>query len=347
MLSAVDARPVRVLDPFAAMRDPSMPTLTRALDPAEVEERFSRDLPALTGGEAHVRFRAARVTRHKPGRRCLIEYEVYVERPGAPPEAVTLVGKVRARGLDRRDCDLLLALWNSGFDDQSHDGISVPEPIGVIPELGIWLQREVPGQCASRILPGASGVALAWRIAEAAHKLHCAGTSVWRRHSMADELRILHERLPRVAAHHPRLETRLTRLLEACARLGTDVAEDETRGIHRDFYPDQVIVDGERLYLVDFDLYCAGDPALDIGNFLGHLTEQSLRATGDPHALDDREAALEDRFAALAGDEVRARVRTYAALTLVRHIELSTRFPDRAGWTQPLLELCELRLGLA
>ena len=165
---------------------------------------------------------------------------------------------------------------------------------------------------------------------------------------MADELRILHERLPRVAAHNPRLETRLTRLLEACARLGTDVAEGETRGIHRDFYPDQVIVDGERLYLVDFDLYCAGDPALDIGNFLGHLTEQSLRVACDPHAFVDREAALEDQFIALAGDhQARARVRVYAALTLVRHIELSTRFTERRAFTDALLSLSEVRVAQA
>src|SRR2546426_9353652 len=39
-----------------------------------------------------------------------------------------------------------------------------------------------------------------------------------------------------------------------------------------------VIVNGERLFLLDFDLYCEGDPALDIGNFLGHITEQSLRS---------------------------------------------------------------------
>src|SRR5437773_3836244 len=31
------------------------------------------------------------------------------------------------------------------------------------------------------------------------------------------------------------------------------------------------------VWLLDFDLYCQGDPALDIGNFVGHLTEQSLR----------------------------------------------------------------------
>ncbi len=329
------------------MRDPSMPTLARALDPAEVQPRFNHDLAGLTGGRGHILLRAIRVARYKPSRRCLIEYDVDVERPGAPPEAVTLMGKVRAHGLDRHGYKLLATLWDSGFDDRSVDGISVPEPIGAIPELGIWLQRKVAGDSACRILASNGGIPLAGRIADAAHKLHQARITAYRRHSMADELRILHDRLALVAAQRPHWTTRLARLLQACDQLGTDVAEARTCGIHRDFYPDQVIVDGERLHLVDFDLYCAGDPALDIGNFLAHLTEQSLRTNGDPDALADREAALEDQFVALAGEQVRPRVGIYAALTLVRHIELSTRFPERRAFTEALLSLSEDRVAQA
>src|SRR5439155_8520258 len=122
--------------------------------------------------------------------------------------------------------------------------------------------------------------------------------------------------------------------------------EPTTCGIHRDFYADQVIVDGERLFLLDFDLYCEGDPALDIGNFLGHITEQSLRILGDAGALADRERAMEERFVELTGTAPAA-VRAYATLTLVRHVYLSTLSPDRRLFTQSLIELCEERLGVA
>lgn len=62
------------------------------------------------------------------------------------------------------------------------------------------------------------------------------------------------------------------------------------------FYPDQVLVDRDRLWLVDLDLCCQGDPALDIGNVIAHITEQSLRQMGNPSALGDQEAALQDAF---------------------------------------------------
>ena len=105
-------------------------------------------------------------------------------------------------------------------------------------------------------------------------------------------------------------------------------------------------MNGSCLYLVDLDLYCDGDPGLDIGNFLGHITEQSLRVLGDPRALADLERAMEERFVELSGEATRAAVRAYATLTLVRHVYLSTLFAERRPFTGTLLELCEERLGV-
>jgi hypothetical protein len=338
---------VPVTDPFGVAGDPEMPTLAPALDPADVERRFDSYLQRLTGEHGFAHLRAIRVTRYKPGRRCMIEYDVEVERPDAPLEAVTLFGKVRRRRSGEPGYRLLDALWDAGFDAGAQDGICVPEPIGIVPEFRMWLQRKVPGRSATDLLAGPDGERLVRRIAGAAHKLHRAGVPAKRRHTMADELRILHERLPAVARSEPRWAGRIRRLLDACDCLGAATPELEFRGIHRDFYPDQVIVDTERLRLIDFDLYCEGDPGLDIGNFLGHITEQSLRVFGDPEALAHLEYAMEERFVELSGEAVRASVRAYAALTLVRHVHLSTLFTERRPHTGSLLELCEERLGVS
>ena len=163
---------------------------------------------------------------------------------------------------------------------------------------------------------------------------------------MSDELRILHEHLPRVSETKPALSQRIDRLLEACDRLGAAAPAPRTCGIHRDFYPAQVLVEGNRLFLLDFDLYCQGDPALDVGNFLGHLAEISLRQFGNARALSELERAMEERFVELAGPGTRPAVRAYTTLTLARHVYLSTQFPERTPFTEALLELCEQRLFL-
>ena len=78
-------------------------------------------------------------------------------------------------------------------------------------------------------LAGANGLAVARRLAEAAHKLHVVDVPARREHTVADELRILHERLDALAAQRPDLGGvhRLGRLLAACDRLAATIPAPE------------------------------------------------------------------------------------------------------------------------
>ena len=333
---------IPVFDPFGIAGDPGLPLARFALDPAEVEPEL-KQLSRLVGADGCVRLLSIRVIRHKPKRRFVLEYDVAVST-ATSERKLTLIGKMRARHDAHIAYHLLDTLWNAGFDAYSNDGISVPEPIGVISRFNLWLQRKVPGCPVGDQLSDSGGTALMRRVVDAVHKLHIAGVPTERSHTLVDELQILHERLPRVAQEHPDWSQRIKCLLAACDRLGASLPTPVERGIHRDFYADQVIVDGERLYLLDFDLYCTGDPALDIGNFAGHIIEQSLRLSGNALAFSEREQALIERFVELTGPASRHAVAVYTTLTLVRHIYISTLFPERRALTSTLLDLCEQRL---
>jgi hypothetical protein len=339
---------VRVVDPFGVTADTELPTLLRATDAVAAPQLLRHGLSRLAAdGVVHVR--TIRVTRYKPGRRCVIEYDVEVEQSPGRVQSLTLLGKVRRRRSGRSAYALLSALWDGGFADDADDGVVVPEPVGDVPELRMWLQRRVSGRVATALLEAPAGEALARRVAEAAHKVHEAGvpSPSGRRHRMDDELRILHECLPQVARTEPQWEERIHRLLRACERLGRATPASPLCWIHRDFYGDQVIVGDGRLCLIDFDQYCHGDPAVDVGNFLGHVTEQSLRALGDPDGLADVKRALEERFLELSPQVAPATVRAYELLTLARHVYVSTKFADRRPFTEDLLTLSEERLGVA
>jgi thiamine kinase-like enzyme len=327
---------VLVSDPFNSAADPKMPFLAEAIDPVRVQETLTKVLScAFKEFELH----AIRVIRHKPGRRCAIAYKLTNET-----QSLVIIGKARAKGLDPHSYELQQSLWDTGFAEESADGISVPEPIGMIPEWQMWLQKKVPGTVVTDLLAGSEGITLASKIAEAAHKLHKTALFPRRCHTMADELGILHDRIPKVAQQYPQWEKQLEGILEKCDRLGANTPEFKSCCIHRDFYGDQVIVNGDRLYLIDLDLYCQGNPALDIGNFIAHITEYSLRIFGNPDALADREAAMEERFVRFHGEVIRQAIQSYATLTLVRHIYISTQICDRRPFTEAILELCEQRL---
>ncbi len=343
----MSASEVKVSDPFGAAGDAALPTVALALDPAAVNDEFRHGLPRLVGKDGRVSVRSISVTRHKPGRRCVIEYRVRLKHADARWSSATLIGKIRARRFGNEAYRLLEQIWNSGFDSASKDNVSVPEPIGVVSRFQMWLQRKVTGTVSGVLLHQSDGISLARRIAEAIHKLHSISVPTDRTHTMADELRILHECLPVVVQEKPIWAKRIDRILKGCDGLVATVPNSKPCGIHRDFYPAQVIVDGARLHLIDFDLYCMGDPALDVGNFIGHITEQSLRELGNVLALRDREEAMENQFVALSGEHRRPAVHAYTTLTLVRHVYLSTQFPERMPFTERLIGLCEERLAIA
>src|SRR3989441_8102109 len=233
------------LDPFGARADPQMPLLARALDPEEVERYLRAHQVGAPDAAARLALRAIRTVRYKPGRRCLIEYDLEVTRRDAPPEVVTLVAKARARGADTATFRLLQALRVRGFDETSPDGVAVPEPVTVIPELGVWLQRKVRGIAATAALAEPGGVALARRMADAMHKLHYAGVAARRRHTMADELRILRRCLEAPPGHRPEGARRLGRPPSARPPRGSSAPMGAPRGLPRGFYPPPALLDGE------------------------------------------------------------------------------------------------------
>ncbi len=322
--------------------DPRMPFLASALSPAAAQEEISPAVGHLSPDEDIVVARV-RLVRHKPGRRCVIEYEFNC----SSGRRLSVFGKARAKGLDQRSYELQSRLYERGFHDSSDDFVSVPRPIGKVPRFNMWLQRKVEGVPATGLLERPGSDRLAERIATALFKLHGTPAATSRRHSMNDELRILAERLDMVAKASPSLRARLCRLLSACRNLVADLPLSAECGVHRDFYPDQVLVDGQRLYLVDFDLYCRGQPGIDAGNFVAHLIEQRIRRPVKGQELLAAQWAFVRRYAQLAGSEASATISPLTTLALARHVQLSTLFPDREHTTERLIELCESRLQLA
>ncbi len=334
----------KVVDEFCVTRDETMPTLSAALDPAFVEGQFQRKLSGFIRPDGNLTLRSIRVTRHKPGKRCVVEYAVEVKRPREALERTVLIGKVRANRFGKSGYRTLKSLWEAGFSTSTPDNICVPEPIGTVGKLQMWLQRKVPGSLATDLLRTDGAEQLASRIAEAANKIHCSNLAFTATHDMAKEIRILRERLPQVCRHAPILKRRIDCALRAAVEVAASVPFPLIRPIHRDFYSDQVVVDGNRLYLLDFDLCCMGDPAVDIGNFAAHITEQSIRERGDKLAMKSLEDTIINRFNELSPFADAKAVSVYRLLTLVRHIYLSTVVPGRDGHTENVLEACEEEL---
>lgn len=322
-----------------------MPELAAALDPevatAELSTRLARHI-----GDGALRVEGISVARYKPGRRCLIRYDALIDHPDGSASPLPMLGKVRVHRYGKSGLRRLTAFHEAGFDDEAPDRIGMPEPIGHVPAFHMWLQRVVSGQPLTDLLNSDRGPALAGRAAEAAAKIHAAGVPTDKDHTAGDELSILDERLAAAAEVRPDLRSRIEGIASACVDRARSLQDRPTAGIHRDYYADQLLVgQGGWVHVVDLDLYCRGDPALDIGNFLGHVVEQAVRTLGDPEALRAVEHALVRRFTEIAGGHHTEAVEAYADLTLARHIGLSTTIEGRERTTDALVALCEERFG--
>lgn len=287
---------------------------------------------------------AATLRHHKKGRRALVEYTV-----SAGGGSRRIIGKYRAKGLDKRSARIQQHLWQNGFNRPSETGVA--EVLGDLPELNTWFQSRIDGQTVGALLHPQNRrlTFLGKAAADALLALHNSGAGngldlpVWQ---AQDEWAVLEKALAEAQTKLPHLAERIARVATQCKALLETLPVRPSETLHRDFYQDQILEPygtPGRMFLLDLDLACRGDGALDAGNYLAHIQELALRRYGKTDALHAHENAFRRHFLAHSNHAAKT-VEAYTTLTLARHIRISTLFAERAHTTEALLAVCEHRL---
>ena len=308
------------------------------LDGLQDPARIARELESAVYHEP-VAVRSIEVVRNKPGRRCTLRYELEV---GAPPHGrcerlyAKTYASERGRGVYERTRALAAA-------SPLRSRAALPTPIAYVPSLRALFQQEVPGE---PIVPAllAGDRKLAARVADVLHALHASELDLTRRHTLETEVERLGERVALLAAADPDLapaaEPCLARISEAargrwCWRF---------RPVHRDFYHDQVLVGDHGLSLLDLDDAAMSEPALDVANFLAHLTLLSLQERGVPGALAGVACAFRERALALDPGLDHDLLRLLEAGTLLRLAQIHLPRARGAQVAAGMLEECKRTL---
>jgi aminoglycoside phosphotransferase (APT) family kinase protein len=290
-----------------ALAPPEWPARAVALDAERMLPQLAR---ALRVGAEGARARPeATLVKETAGRRCVIRYRL---------GAALAVGKLyrdpergarayeRVRALRRA----LVASAASG----------IPEPLAWLPELGLLLQEwRGPDDLRAGLASGAAArgaeVAAAWLGA-----LHAAPPPPGlKRRTLDYELRRLASFAAAVAG---RTEAGAGALREASEGLTAAAAAFPAYAlatIHKDFYYAHVLWDGARVSIVDFDELSIGDPAFDVGHFVGHLERLADRLPAQERAAHDAAERFLGAYPAAREPAFAARIafyRGYAALKL-------------------------------
>ncbi|MBL8960018.1 MAG: aminoglycoside phosphotransferase family protein [Gemmatimonadetes bacterium] len=303
------------------------------LDHAQATAAVRAGVPGYPNAEVT----SVRVERHKAGRRTLFSFVVRATA-GAPEER--WLAKARARGTDHRTAALQQSLWDAGLHSGSSHGVSVPALLGVLEGHHALVQRWVGGIPLPAALADGCAPAIAGRrVARALEVLHGAAVHVARRWTIDDELGMLEERLTALATARPSLAAGVARLWHRLVPLAAPL---RTRArltlVHRDFYHDQLLFDGERTWILDLDCAARGDPAMDVGNFAAHLVEGAWRGEyPGAHAAAVIQSLLDD-YTRDAAQGARDAVARWTALSLARLLEIALHHDARRASVPELLD---------
>lgn len=276
-------QPVHGPENPGSIDDPLLPQLARVRDPEAMAQRLSCVVGDASVTDAHL-------VRHKPGRRAIVGYDL--------DSGEHLYGKTFAseRGPKvYRIAQRICSARAFGPD------VALPEPVAYLADLKLLIQRTVAGEPVERALRGGE-TRLAVRIADALHRFHDSGLDLGRTHDLAKELSPLEMRTEAVVAHCPDLDELAWPLHERIEALENWPYRWRNCPVHRDFYHDQVLIDEERLAVLDLDDAAMSEPAIDIANFAAHLRLLGFQHPGDSAALARVEAAFVERAVALDPD---------------------------------------------
>ncbi len=306
-----EAPPLPILDPKLRQR------LYRATRPDLAGPLMARRLPAFSkkGPQQLLSVQDIQVLKYKPGRRCVLAYELIgqTRREGMHTQ-VQVIGKVYRDERGQRLFRLQQALWNDGFGPHAPDRIHVPRPLAYIPEMRMFVQERVAGATLNALVTAPGLRARIHRSAEGLAKLHNLPTGTllsptregagedappftlgytphptgetFGFYLLADELANLDRFTNELAQVRPQSAAAVSEVVEALRAWARRLpALEAITPIHRDFYYSQVLFEGPRLVLIDFDLFALGDPAIDVANFIAHLHFLGLDRLGDLDAL--------------------------------------------------------------
>lgn len=236
------------------------------------------------------------VRRHVPGKRCIVKVEMRLRSaPGAPVEQHCLLAKCYATNQGAKVYENCQQLWRRGF---SIGDLRIAEPIAYHPRWQVLFLGWESGRTVRDFLtagedsgPTIEGAAL-WLL-----KLHACGYREGRIygyerhfHTLGRWERNLMRRHRDTGVVFGDIRTRIKKQLAACKK-------GKRAPTHRDFSPEHLVVEADRLVGLDLDEFCQYDPLFDVAHFVAHLRFLALTSFGALDYFDSQAARFEEVYA--------------------------------------------------
>jgi tRNA A-37 threonylcarbamoyl transferase component Bud32 len=190
----------------------------------------------------------------------------------------------------------------------------VAKPIFYDDALRTLVTEAVPGMSFSKIISRDKRSIDAVRaVARAIARFHQVDVAATPR-PIADEMARLHEARQSLAASRPDLADEVSAMVDSIA---AGLAEAPSMVIHGDLKPDHILIDGDRVALIDFDLLARADPVVDVAHLVAFLGRPQERSRSRRDETADIAQAFVDEYFAAVPESWRARLPLYHAMTSI------------------------------
>ena len=216
---------------------------------------------------------------YRPERRAVLRVQV-ANSIWTRSLVVKLAKPARAKSL----FDRLQNLEQAGFHSSANHSIAVPHPIACSPQGLLW-QEDVPDPSLHDLF-GSDGFVSGCRAAAITlNKLHSTSIPELPIHRPAEEIRLLEKVSARLMVIYPEIGERVRNIWSRIGHDAPDGGDSQTVPVHRDYFDKQVLIGSDRTTLLDLDTLAQGDPAIDVGNFLAHLTLRGDQSPAETHRI--------------------------------------------------------------
>jgi aminoglycoside phosphotransferase (APT) family kinase protein len=318
---------------MAMPSDPALPGCALLQQDESRAGVLSGLLRGWLGPDAELLESTAVLCRYAPGRRCNFRIALtFVPAPGAMAERRQIVAKVYAKDHGAHAFEMLQELRSHGF---SEGRCRVPEPLAYDPRWRLLLLSYAEGDILrSLVLDGRDP---SGRMEEAAHWLrafHQCGVTKGRTFTWRSHLETLASERQAMAKVAPESDHQVEQLLRRFEERGEALSGWAPGPTHRDFSPDHLVIDDQRLTAIDFDECRQYDPMFDVAHFSAHLRLLAFRHGGDATRFDGLVEIFQAAYRAGARDFSEARVRFYQAVAYFKLAHILAVVVRPPAWKQ-------------
>jgi hypothetical protein len=279
-----------------AFQSAQLPILEVALDVQRMREYLLPALAPLARPGTAPKVTYAKLLAYKQGNRGLIQYEL----AGIGASDPTLVyGKLfPALNQCERTYSIMRLLWDEIFG--THPRVSVPQPLGVIPELAMLVYLPAQGAFLNEIIADSRALEAMELSGTWLGLLHSHRLPLERRLQIATEVVNLQAWASLIGQKYPDEAETANRIASYLRERAGELTFQTDVPIHKDFHYGHIVVDGG-LKIIDFDEMRLGDPNFDLAHFCANLHLLAYRNNDGPYVFSTLQRAFLSAYAAETG----------------------------------------------